>query len=61
MIKTKQPKEVIKAIEANWILKGPGWPSKGFFSDQGSEFCNALMKEYTKKLVVVKVIPALIS
>ena len=50
VIKSKQPQEVIKAIETNWILQGPGWSSKGFYSDRGTEFCNALMKEYTRKL-----------
>ena len=50
VINSKQPKEVIKAIETNWILRGPGWPSKGFYSDRGTEFCNALTKEYPRKL-----------
>ena len=50
VIKSKQPKEVIEAIETNWVLRGPGWPSKGFYSDKGTEFCNSLMTEYTRKL-----------
>ena len=37
VIKSKQPQEVIKAIETNWILRGPGWPSGGFYSDRGTE------------------------
>ena len=52
VIKTKQPRDVIQAIETNWVLQCPGWPSKGFFSDQGGEFCNSLMKEYTRKIGV---------
>ena len=41
---------IVNAIEKNWILRGPGYPSKGFFSDRGTEFCNAMMKEYVRKL-----------
>ena len=50
VIKNKTPREVVNAIEKNWILRGPGYPSKGFFSDRGTEFCNAMMKEYVRKL-----------
>ena len=39
-----------EAIEDNWVRKGPGWPSKGFYSYRGTDFCNSLMKEYSKKL-----------
>ena len=49
-IKSKQPKEVTEAIEDNWVRKGPGWPSKGFYSYRGTDFCNSLMKEYSRKL-----------
>ena len=34
VIQSKQPQEVIKAIETNWILRGPGWLSRGFYSDR---------------------------
>ena len=50
VIKSKQPKEVTEAIEDNWVRKGPGWPSKGFYSYRGTDFCNSLMKEYSRKL-----------
>lgn len=50
VIKNKTPQEVVSPIERNWILRGPGYPSKGFFSDRGTEFCNSLMKEYVRKL-----------
>jgi len=49
VIKNKTPEAVIQAIEENWIQKGPGYPSIGFFSDRGTEFVNALMAEYTRK------------
>ena len=50
VINNKTPEAVIKAIEENWIQKGPGYPSIGFFSDRGTEFVNALMAEYTRKV-----------
>ena len=50
VIKSKQPKEVTETIKNNVVRKGPGWPSKGFYSYRGTDFCNSLMKEYSKKL-----------
>ena len=50
VINNKEPETVIKAIEKNWVHKGPGYPTKGFFSDKGKEFDNKVMKEYARKL-----------
>ena len=49
VIPNKTPMAVIEAIERNWIRLGPGYPSVGFFSDRGTEFCNRLMQEWTRK------------
>ena len=50
VIKDKTPRSVIEGIEENWIRRGPGWPTIGFFSDQGTEFCNEMLREYVKKV-----------
>lgn len=50
VINNKEPETIIKAIEKNWIHKGPGYPSRGFFSDKGKEFDNQIMKEYASRL-----------
>ena len=49
VIKNKTPSAVIEALERNWIRLGPGYPSRGFFSDRGTEFCNKLVQEWTRK------------
>ena len=50
VIDNKEPETIIKAIENNWVHKGPGYPRRGFFSDKGGEFDTKYMREYTSKL-----------
>ena len=49
VISDKKPETIISAIEEIWVTQGPGWPSRGFYSDNGGEFCNKLLEEYVRK------------
>ena len=40
----------MKSVEESWVHRGPGWPTKGFFSDRGKEFDNREFREYARKL-----------
>ena len=48
--RAKDPKLVMKSVEESWVHRGPGWPTKGFFSDRGKEFDNKEFREYARKL-----------
>ena len=50
VIKNKEPETVLKALTRIWVREGPGHPSKGWFSDNGGEFRNAIMMEAAAKL-----------
>ena len=40
----------MKTITKIWIQEGPGYPSRGWFSDNGGEFRNSAMLETAAKL-----------
>ena len=50
VLPNKDPVTVLKAVEESWVHRGPGWPSRGFFSDRGGEFDNKEMREYARKV-----------
>ena len=50
VVPSKEAPVVLKALEDAWVHRGPGWPSKGFFSDRGGEFDNKDMQEYARKV-----------
>ena len=49
VISDEKPKTVLEALEENWVLRGPGWPKRGFIHNNGEEFMNCITKEYMKK------------
>ena len=58
MIPNKKADTVIEALNTSWCLN-IGYPSVGFFADNGGEFANAKLDEYTSKLgLTVKFGPA---
>ena len=50
VVNTKHPEEIIKTFNDAWIEEGPGLPTIGIFSDNGGEFKNKDMTEYSQKL-----------
>ena len=48
VIKDKEAETVVRAIHENWICE-LGWPSIGFWFDNGREFINKEMEEFATK------------
>ena len=58
LIANKKVNTVIEALNSTWCMN-LGYPSIGFFADNGGEFANARLDEYTSKLgLTVKFGPA---
>ena len=49
VIKNKQAETVVEAVQSVWCLRF-GYPSRGFWADNGNEFQNKDMSEYMSKL-----------
>ena len=47
--KNKEADEVAKVILKKWCLSGPGYPSRSFFLDNGSEFKKNNLEELSRK------------
>ena len=55
----KEASNVAKVILDDWCMKGPSYPSKGFFSDNGKEFTNPMMEDLTRRLdIEMKLTPS---
>ena len=48
LIQNKQAETIVKAIETTWILT-VGFPSIGFYADNGGEFANHQLQEFCDK------------
>ena len=49
VVKNKQPDTIIKALHRSWCMD-LGYPTVGFWCDNGSEFRNMKMEEFVNKL-----------
>ena len=49
VVKNKQPETIIKALHEEWCLN-VGFPTMGFWSNNGGEFRNIKMEEFVNKL-----------
>lgn len=62
IVKDKKPETIVKAVVDLWILGGgigPGYPNKGFYSDNGGEFQNENFSELCEKSgLTINFIPA---
>ena len=51
VIQNKEPETIIKALHEEWCLSmSVGFPTVGFWSDNGGEFMNRRMEEFMNKL-----------
>ena len=50
--RNKEAENVSKIILKKWCLDGPGYPSNGFFADNGTEFKKEYLEELARKLKV---------
>ena len=50
VIRNKEPDTILKILTRIWRGKGPGQPSRGWFSDNGGEFRNSVIMEAAAKL-----------
>ena len=58
VLKDKKPESIVKALQRGWCLPY-GYPTVGFWSDNGGEFRNATMEEFVNKLgIEIKFTPA---
>ena len=48
--KNKEADEVAKMILKKWCLLGPGYPSKSFFADNGTEFKKKNLEEIARRI-----------
>ena len=49
VVKNKQPETIIKALHGSWCMD-VGFPTVGFWCDNGGEFRNVKMEEFVNKL-----------
>ena len=58
VLKDKNPESIMEALHRGWCLPY-GYPTAGFWCDNGGEFRNSKMEEYVNKLgIKIKFIPA---
>ena len=50
VIKNQEPETILKTLSKIWVQEGPGYPTEGWFSDNGGEFRNSVMLEAASKL-----------
>ena len=50
VIPNKEGETIVKAIQSTWVFGTAGYPTKGFFADNGKEFDNEDMKALCRRM-----------
>ena len=50
VIPNKEGETIVKAIQSTWVFGTAGYPTKGFFADNGKEFVNEDMKALCRRM-----------
>ena len=61
VIPNKESKTIVKAIEKTWVFGTAGYPTRGFFADNGKEFVNEDMRALCRRMnLSIKYTPTIV-
>ena len=50
VIPNKESETIVKAIQKTWVFGTAGYPTRGFFADNGKEFVNEDMRALCRRM-----------